>query len=158
MYSKERSAVLSLENAKEEASYALYGADLDPFNESPWRYLVGILMEQWRSAKRGRDADEIAKVTGLIRENIGKIREMKKSWEEKRQTDDHPSGSSASLLSALVDLLEIFTDAKELLTEAKALLGNLMLEDPVRRKYWLKREKQITKLLVSIEQKENYVV
>jgi hypothetical protein len=54
-----------------------------------------------------------------------------------------------------VDLLEIFTDAKELLTEAKALLGVLMSEDPVRRKYWLKREKEISKRLVSIEKKED---
>jgi protein farnesyltransferase/geranylgeranyltransferase type-1 subunit alpha len=155
VYAEDRGSVLSLEKAKEEASYALCGADVDPFNESPWRYLVGILMEQWRLAKRGGDADDIAKVTGLIQENIGKIREMKQAWEEHPPSNDHPYGSSASLLSALVDLIEIFTDVKELLTEAKALLGVLMSEDPVRRKYWLKREKEISKRLVSIEKKED---
>ena len=154
VYAEDRGSVLSLEKAKEEASYALCGADVDPFNESPWRYLVGILMEQWRVAKRGGDADDIVKVTGLIQENIGKIRGMKLAWEEHPPSNDHPSGSSASLLSALVDLLEIFTDAKELLTEAIALLGELMLEDPVRRKYWLKREKEISKRLVSIIEKK----
>jgi protein farnesyltransferase/geranylgeranyltransferase type-1 subunit alpha len=157
VYAEDRGSALSLEKSKEEASYALYGANVDPFNESPWRYLVGILMEQWRLKNRGGDADDVSKVTGLIQENIGKIREMKQAWEEHPPRNDHQSGSSASLLSALVDLLEIFTDAEELLTEAKALLEKLMLEDPVRRKYWLKREKEISKRLVSIEKKVNNV-
>lgn len=34
---------LPLETAKKEADYAIQGAGLDPYNESPWRYLVGVL-------------------------------------------------------------------------------------------------------------------
>ena len=44
-------AILSLDKAYEEANYALCGAKVDPFNESPWRYLIGVLMEQWRFAQ-----------------------------------------------------------------------------------------------------------
>jgi protein farnesyltransferase/geranylgeranyltransferase type-1 subunit alpha len=153
-YKEGRGSALSLEKAHEEASYAVNGADVDPFNESPWRYLIGIVMEQWRLAKRGGGVGETAKATVLIQENIVKIREMKKSWDEQPPTDDHPPGPAASLLLALVDLLEIFTEDAESLTEAKALLEELMLEDPIRRKYWLKREKEISKLLVSIEQRK----
>ncbi len=152
-YKEGRGSALSLEKAHEEASYAVNGADVDPFNESPWRYLIGILMEQWRLAKRGGRAGEISKATILIQENICKMREMKKSWGEQPPTDDHPPGPAASLLSALVDLLEIFTEDEKSLTEAKSLLEELMLEDPIRRKFWLKRERGISKLLISIEQR-----
>jgi len=145
-YAVDRNAALSLEKAKEEASYALSGAEVDPFNESPWRYLIGVLMEQWRLALRGGDTEDIAKITDLIRENIVQIREMKQFSEEQPPSEDRPSGSNASL-SALVDLLEIFTDEKELLTEAEALLGELVLEDPVRRKYWRRRQNKISEML-----------
>ena len=38
---------LPLEVARHEADYAiLTGATLDPYNESPWRYLIGVLKEQ----------------------------------------------------------------------------------------------------------------
>ena len=129
----------------EEASYALYGANLDPYNESPWRYLIGVLMEQWRVAQREGNSEGIARVTNLIKESIMKIREMKQSLEEQTASeDDGPTGPSASLLSAMVDLLELFTDEKESLSEAKTLCGELMAEDPVRRKYWRNREKVIS--------------
>jgi len=143
------SSVLSFNKAKEEAHYALSGAKVDPYNESPWRYLIGVLMEQWRLVqKRGKDTVvDTTKVTNLTRESIASIREMKQSFEEQPSTVEHSTGPSVSLLSALVDLLEIFTDEKDMLTEAKQKCGELILEDPVRRKYWLKREKTIAKLL-----------
>jgi protein farnesyltransferase/geranylgeranyltransferase type-1 subunit alpha len=38
--------IISLELARHEADYAIHtGATLDPFNESPWRYLIGLLKE-----------------------------------------------------------------------------------------------------------------
>ena len=143
-------SVLSLEKAKEEASYALSGAKVDSYNESPWRYLIGVLMEQWRLVQR--EGGEVDKVTELIRETIAAIKEMKRSREEQSSsegspTESHSIGVCVSLMSALVDLLELFTDEKESLTEAKVICGELMLEDPVRRKYWYKREKEIVKLL-----------
>ena len=37
---------LTLETAKSEADYALGVCRMDPYNESPWRYLVALLKEQ----------------------------------------------------------------------------------------------------------------
>ena len=145
------SSVLSLDKAKEEAHYALSGAKVDPYNESPWRYLIGVLMEQWRLVQRGGEGDSPAidttDVVNLIQESIASIREMKQALEEQPPTIEHSTGPSVSLLSALVDLLELFTDDKDMLIKAKNLCGELILEDPVRRKYWLKRQKTIAKLL-----------
>ncbi len=51
-------SVLSLDLAEEEAHYGICGAKLDPYNESPWRYLIGVLMEQWRFAQKdGTDGE-----------------------------------------------------------------------------------------------------
>jgi len=49
-------SILSLEKANDEANYALCGAKVDPFNESPWRYLISVLTEQWRFAQNSGDA------------------------------------------------------------------------------------------------------
>lgn len=95
-------------------------------------------MEQWRSAQRGGNTEDISHATELLRESIAQIRELKQSLEEQPPKEDLPR-SCVSLLSALVDLLEIFTNEKDLLEEARALLDELVLEDPVRRKYWQKR-------------------
>lgn len=103
-------------------------------------------MEQWRLSQRGGDKEDIAKAAELLRESIAAIKEMKQSWEE-QPPEGHPTGACVSLLSALVDLLEVFKEDKEFLIEAKATCGELMLEDPVRRKYWRKRESAIETLL-----------
>lgn len=147
VYLVDRTAALTLKKAEEEANYALSGAAVDPFNESPWSYLTGVLMEQWRLATRGGDANDIAKITDLIRDGIAQIREMKQSWEAQPPCEDRPSGVNCSLLSALVGLLEIFIEDKDVLMEAKALSGELVFEDPVRRKYWRKRENKISAML-----------
>lgn len=143
-----KSDVLTLENAREESIYALSGAKIDPFNECPWRYLVGILMEQWRHAQKSGDADYIAMITELVRENIAKIEEMYKLWEEEPLSEEHPICTCVSLLSALVDLLVLFKDEKDFLSEARDIVGDLIIEDPVRRKYWRMREEEIAKLLI----------
>lgn len=112
--------------------------------------MIGVLMEQWRLVER--EGGDVDKVTNLIRETIAAIKEMKRSREEQSSSQDNPTeshstGVCVSLMSALVDLLELFTDEKELLTEAKVICDELVLEDPVRRKYWHKRGKEIVKLL-----------
>jgi hypothetical protein len=116
-------------------------------------------MEQWRYANSGGggDATTITMVTCLIEENIGKIRDMKKSYEDQPppttdDDDDHhrPTCPSVCLIAALVDLLELCTYNKALLKEAKALVGILIVEDPIRRKYWRMREMYTSKLLRSV--------
>jgi len=135
-----RSGVLTLEKAREESNYALSGANIDPFNECPWRYLIGVLMEQWRSAQTS--------VTELVHEIIVKIKGMYQLWEEQPPSEEHPICTCVSLLSALVDLLVLFKDEKDLLAEAKDIVGDLTIEDPVRRKYWRMREDEISNLLL----------
>jgi protein farnesyltransferase/geranylgeranyltransferase type-1 subunit alpha len=142
-----RSDMLTLENAREESRYALSGAKIDPFNECPWRYLIGVLMEQWRCAQKGGSADDIARITELVRENIDKVKEMYHTWEENPPSEEHPISACVSLLSALVDLLVLFKDETEFLAEAKDIVRGLTVEDPVRRKYWRMREGEISKLL-----------
>ena len=91
--------------------------------------------------------DEVSNATDLIQEYIAKIREMKQSWDERPPEEEYPPGPCLSLLSALVDLLEIFTKEKSLLMEAKTVLGELVEADPVRRKYWRKRESGVMAIL-----------
>jgi protein farnesyltransferase/geranylgeranyltransferase type-1 subunit alpha len=42
---------ISFDLARQEADFAIDSATKDPFNESPWRYLIGILREQWTTGK-----------------------------------------------------------------------------------------------------------
>lgn len=158
--------ILSFEKAKEEANYALSGANADIYNESPWRYLIGILMEQQlRCANSsGEDESNSTMVTCLIKENIDKIRDMKKSLDNHQPpppppTDEHlTSCPSVCLIAALVDLLELVcTNDKALLQEAKSLVGILIVEDPIRRKYWRMREIYISKLLFRVSSSSSLV-
>ena len=142
-----KSDTLSFEDAQEELIYALSGAKIDPFNECPWRYLVGVLMEQWHCAQKSGNEENIARITELVRENIAKIEDMYQLWEEQPLSEEQPICTCVSLLSALVDLLVIFKEEKECLAEAKDIVGDLQIEDPVRRKYWRMREDEISKLM-----------
>jgi protein farnesyltransferase/geranylgeranyltransferase type-1 subunit alpha len=97
---KAQTTPLSPEIARKEADYALQGAGLDPYNESPWRYLIGILKEQCRQATSAELLDEYEqKATGL--------REVLKN------TNKDPDGC-ASLTSARIDILEFKGDSSSL--------------------------------------------
>lgn len=137
---------LSFEKAEEEANYAVCGAQVDPFNECPWRYLIGVLMEQCRWVQREEGADDKDKVNGLLRDCVAKIKDMNDS-----PTEDYPAGPCVSLMSALVDLLETVGD-KTSLEEAKNMMGELVVEDPVRRKYWHKRQSTVLVLLGKVSE------
>lgn len=130
---------LSFEKAAEEANYAVCGAQVDPFNESPWRYLIGVLMEQYR----WKEADENEKdaANGLLQEYVAKLKDLNKTWEN--PPENYPAGPCVSLMSALVDLLETVGD-KTSLEEAKSIMEELIVEDPVRRKYWKKRQNSVS--------------
>lgn len=126
----------TVETVKGEADYALGGAAVDCFNESPWRYLIGVLMEHSRSAAKGGDA---AGAASLIDEFVSKVRAMKQMFGEQ---PDHPPGSCICLMSALVDLLEAKGDEASL-TEASNLIDELKNEDRVRKKYWDMRKQSV---------------
>jgi hypothetical protein len=72
---------------------------------------------------------------------------MKQSLTDNPPSDDLAGFPCVSLLSALVDLLEITAGNKKLLEEAKTLCEELAVADPVRRKYWRKREQDVMKHL-----------
>lgn len=92
---------LSLEVAKKEADYAIQGAGLDPYNESPWRYLIGILKEQCKVVQNK---------TALLDEYETKASGLREELEKKRK---EPDGCS-SLTSARIDILEFKGDSSSL--------------------------------------------
>ena len=92
---------LSLEVAKREADYAIKGAGLDPYNESPWRYLIGVLKEQCKVAEDKN---------GLLEEYEEKASGLQEVLEKEGKD---PEGC-ASLTSARIDMLEFKGDSSSL--------------------------------------------
>ena len=93
---------LTLDTAKKEADYAIQGANLDPYNESPWRYLIGVLKEQIKSStddtsKKALLDDYDQKICGEAREVIQKA--------------GKDPDACCSLVSARIDILEFKGDA-----------------------------------------------
>lgn len=85
---------LDADNAQKEADYAINGAKLDPYNESPWRYLIGLVREEPSLAsKYETKAAELRQV--LVNAN--------------RDAD-----TCANLTSARIDLLEMMGDDESL--------------------------------------------
>lgn len=96
---------LSLDVARTEADYAISGATLDPYNESPWRYLVGVLQEQCR---RG-SCDETSQ-RKLLAEYEGKAYALREVLSEANREPD----TCSNLTSARIDLLEMIGDKDSL--------------------------------------------
>jgi hypothetical protein len=107
---------LTLELAKYEADFAIdAGATADPYNESPWRYLVGILREQHRQQA-----------------NPTLMREYEQKASQLRQvvTDaDRDPDTCANMTSARIDLLEMIAD-KEALETVSFLSSRITRSSP----------------------------
>jgi len=130
---------LSLEQARVEAEYALEKARLDPYNESPWRFLIAILKEQIHSLQ---DAHQITSLISEYEEKIWAVQDVLK------EAGKDPN-ACPSLISAVVDILEWQGD-QESLEKAHGLVQSLGgTHDPIRRKYWALRAKQIQEKLES---------
>lgn len=118
-----------------EAEYALQGADIDPFNESPWRYLLGILREKRQQEGNNKEG------TTTMREELQSHQERVASMTEKL----HELGEDCCcpMVAAHIDILEMMGNADSL-HKAAAMAHALATEhDRTRMKYWLMREKQL---------------
>lgn len=110
---------LTLEGAQTEADYALEQANKDPYNESPWRFLIAVVKEQpslveWCEQK----AQDMTQVI----ENADRDRE-----------------GCVNLNSARIDLLEMQDSAESLRAAIELAKAMGAKHDVIRRKYWTLR-------------------
>jgi len=102
--------------ARQEADYAIEIAQIDPYNESPWRYLIGIVRENDSLVDHYEQAAADVK-TVLVEA-------------------DRDAEACANLNSARIDLLEIKGSTGSI-EEALELCKSMSAEhDTIRRKYW----------------------
>ena len=114
---------LSSEQAAMEATYTIIQCQLDPYNESPWRYLIAILKE----------------APGLVEEYHTKAVELKSIL---TSAERDPEGC-VSLNSARIDMLEMM-NTKESLESAAVLAKSLgQIHDTIRSKYWFLKVKEL---------------
>ena len=119
---------LSLEQARKEANFAIEeGARLDPYNESPWRYLIGILREQEKQQTSDREALDVLLVECEARA---------KSLTSVLTSANRDPDACVNMTSARIDLLEMI-GTKDSLETCIALAEGLATEhDVTRTKYW----------------------
>lgn len=91
--------------ARAEADYAITVATLDPYNESPWVYFVGILREQCR-AGAGDDTNRV----GMLKEYEGKVYAVRNVLSNVQREPD----TCSNLTSARIDVLELIGDRTSL--------------------------------------------
>ena len=107
----EEDPILSLELIRHEADYAIHtGATLDPFNESPWRYLIGLMKEL------------PAHSVDVYAEYEVKAYSLRAILSEAHRDPD----TCTNLTSAQIDLLEMIGD-KESLEKVSIPLSLLLL-------------------------------
>ena len=134
------SSLFSLDQAKVEVGYTLEKASLDPYNESPWKYFIAIIKEQFRSSAADAESEPESNSDSEFRlfldECQSNTEKIKTRFEEQFKKDGM---QCTHLVSTLVDILEIKGDEKSL-REALDLVQALETRyDPIRRKYWKMR-------------------
>lgn len=129
---------LSLQQAHVEASFAIEQARLDPFNESPWRYLVATLKEQIKAMDN--DAEKYIFLTEY-EEKVWAVRDI--LIQLGRDAD-----ASSQLLATMVDLLEWKGDNRSLQRALDIVTDLANKYDPIRQKYWALRERRIHAMTV----------
>mmetsp|Transcript_31900 Transcript_31900/g.95511 ORF Transcript_31900/g.95511 Transcript_31900/m.95511 type:complete len:213 (-) Transcript_31900:128-766(-) len=126
---------LDADGALSECQYALKAAALDPHNESPWRYLIGLVKEQDK-------VDGGRVLADLVELCQREIVTMKNRLEKDNKGMTKPV-ACPNMLAAYADILEM-QKSKRSLVEASAIVHCLAVEhDIIRRKYWLMKEKQL---------------
>jgi protein farnesyltransferase/geranylgeranyltransferase type-1 subunit alpha len=120
-----------LEKCRQEADFALEGAELDPYNESPFRYLIGLFREQSTN------------ISSLSAEYYPKVEALGTKLEE-AQRDPM---SCVNWTSARIDLLEGIGNESSL-TQAISLATEMADQyDTIRKKYWMLRVVQLKEKL-----------
>jgi len=144
---------LSREDARREADFALdQGARLDPYNESPWRYLIGILREQQqgilRSSERPQDASQ-----GLLMESLLVEYEVRANALRSVLTKAHRDPDTCvNMASARIDLLEMIGTHDSLQIAIVLAEGLAKTHDVVRTKYWSLVARRLRKKEKSVSQ------
>jgi len=125
----------SIENAKIEADYALNSAAVDPYNESPWRYFIGVLDEQEDSLSKDQTSSDFL---SLIQNYEQQIISLRNSLQVTAGADD--ANVCFTMTSAYIDLL----DKKGSFSLAADLAHDLAMKyDKIRKNYWLLREGEL---------------
>lgn len=123
---------LSEERAKLEVQYAIEVAKIDPYNESPWRYLIGIVKEN---------------LSSLLDISLNEVSGFDAILEEAGRDVN----SCTSLNSTRIDLLEM-KRTSEALHHAIQLGNDMALKhDIIRKKYWELRVSELKQILESID-------
>jgi len=133
------STPLSIKSANTEALFALEACKLDKWNESPWRYLVGIGKELVRNAKNSnfQSVADVDKVNYIIEELGDEINTLKVTDPKVAQV------GCAFLTSARLDFLVMENTSESLLQAANLAQFLAEKEDRMRAKYWHKRKKEL---------------
>mgnify|MGYP006106845411 FL=1 len=136
---KQQQPLIGINAARQEADFAIsHGAMLDPYNESPWRYLIGILQEQHRlcyTQKQQNNDNMAALIKIMIAEYEAKINsdDLRNVMIDANRNPD----MCVHMTNARIDLLEMI-DTEDSLQMAITLAGGLATKfDTIRKKYWL---------------------
>ena len=140
---------LSRDDARREADFAIdRGARLDPYNESPWRYLIGILREQQQGIVRSSEHHEQHQQAqqqlqnedasqGRLMESMLVEYEVRANALRSVLTKAHRDPDTCvNMASARIDLLEMIGTHESLQTAIVLVEGLATTHDVVRTKYW----------------------
>jgi protein farnesyltransferase/geranylgeranyltransferase type-1 subunit alpha len=144
------SEALGVKILHREAQYALHAVEADPFNESPWRYMIGLLKEHNNNNNSTGDGDGSDSVVEVLQKYDDKLQQMVDSY---NNTPDlvADGGQCHYMVGAHIDILQMIASV-ETLQKAAGLAHSLATEhDLIRRKYWLYREEQLRKQASSAE-------
>ncbi|CAJ1928165.1 unnamed protein product [Cylindrotheca closterium] len=130
---------LSLEITKSEADFCLTsGCKVDPYNESPWRYLVALLQEQLKHEKT-----DTAVAEEMIREYEQKSASLAQILVDAQRDPE----KCVNMTWARVDMLEMAGDKASLEQSVRMARDLETQHDVVRNKYWKLRISQLQEKL-----------
>jgi len=115
--------------AQQEIDETLDCAAIDPTNESPWRYLIGIVKEQGKKLPK----DEMNHMLESCR---AKTREMQRVLID----SGFEALSFVHMTCALMDIMELNGEDRDWIEAAELAHSLGTLYDTIRQKYWLQRE------------------